>query len=72
MPDLMTVEEVAAYLRVNKKTVYGLLKSGKIPATRVGHQWRFDKSSIESWVQKSTAKAKFLAIIGDDIEKMTK
>ncbi len=72
MLDLMTVEEVAAYLRVNKKTIYRLLMSGKIPAARVGHQWRFDKSSIESWVQKSTAKAKILAIIDEEIVKITK
>lgn len=70
MPELMTVEEVAAYLRVNEKTVYRLLKSGKIPATRVGHQWRFDKSSIESWLQRSTAKAKILVIDDEEIVRL--
>lgn len=70
MPELMTVEEIAAYLRVNEKTIYRLLKSGKIPATRVGHQWRFDKSSIDSWLQRSTAKVKILVIDDEEIVRL--
>ncbi len=66
----MTVEEVAAYLRVNEKTVYRLLKSGKIPATRVGHQWRFDKSSIDSWLKKNSVKAKILVIDDEPIIRL--
>ncbi len=70
MPELMTVEEIAAYLRVNEKTIYRLLKSGKIPATRVGHQWRFDKSSIDSWLQKNSVKAKILVIDDEPIIRL--
>ncbi len=42
MTKLMIVEELARYLRVTKKTIYRLLKEGKIPATKIGQQWRFD------------------------------
>ncbi len=37
----LTTEEVLAYLKVNLRTVYRLIKAGKIPAVRVGRQWRF-------------------------------
>jgi len=43
--DLMTLEEVANYLRVNEKTIYRMLDKRGIPALKVGHQWRFDKAS---------------------------
>lgn len=52
MTDLMTLEEVANYLRVTKKTIYRLLERRGIPATKVGHLWRFEKASIDVWLQK--------------------
>ena len=47
----LTTEEVLEYLQVNLRTVYRLIKGGKIPAVRVGRQWRFRKSDIDSWLQ---------------------
>ena len=47
----LTSEDLAAYLRLNVKTVYRLTKAGKIPAVRVGHRWRFRKSQIDAWLQ---------------------
>ena len=67
MAELMTVEEVADYLRVTEKTIYRLLRRGEIPATKVGHQWRFGRSSIESWLQKSSVKAKILVIDDEEV-----
>ena len=46
----MTAEEVLAYLQVNLRTVYRLIKAGKIPAVRVGRQWRFRKRDIDAWL----------------------
>jgi excisionase family DNA binding protein len=46
----LTTEEVLAYLQVNLRTVYRLIKAGKIPAVRVGRQWRFRKSDIDAWL----------------------
>ena len=46
----LTTEEVLEYLQVNLRTVYRLIKAGKIPAVRVGRQWRFRKSDIDSWL----------------------
>src|SRR6267378_172302 len=42
----LTTEEVLEYLQVNLRTVYRLIKAGKIPAVRVGRQWRFPKAAI--------------------------
>src|SRR5207244_2632147 len=46
----LTTEEVLAYLQVNLRTVYRLIKAGKIPAVRVGRQWRFRKRDIDAWL----------------------
>ena len=47
---LLTIEEVASYLRVKKRTVYDWLKKGKIPAVKAVGQWRFKKDKIDSWL----------------------
>jgi excisionase family DNA binding protein len=46
----LTTEQVLGYLRVNLRTVYRLIKAGKIPAVRVGRQWRFRKRDIDAWL----------------------
>lgn len=45
----MTVDEVAEMLRINKSTVYRMAKEGRIPATRVGRQWRFRQKALEGF-----------------------
>ena len=69
MPALMTVQEVADYLRVPKKTIYRLLKRRRIASTKVGHQWRFDKASIDEWLHQNsvTARANILVIDDEDV-----
>ena len=51
----LTTEEVLEYLQVNLRTVYRLIKAGKIPAVRVGRQWRFRKADIDLWLGRATA-----------------
>jgi len=68
MTKLMTLSEVADYLRVTKKTVYRLLTRGKIPATKVGKQWRFAKDTIDGWLQQNSVKAKANILVVDDEE----
>ncbi len=48
--EFMTVEDVADMLRINKSTVYRMAKAGRIPATRVGRQWRFRLSALEDFL----------------------
>jgi len=54
----LTTEEVLDYLQVNLRTVYRLIKAGKIPAVRVGRQWRFRKHDIDAWLAGGRASAK--------------
>lgn len=49
---LMTLEEVADYLRLSIHTIYKMLQKGKIPAYKVGKQWRFKKEDIDRWVKR--------------------
>ena len=46
----LTLWEIADLLRVNKITVYRMVKKGTIPALKVGRQWRFDKNLIQRWL----------------------
>ena len=67
MAELITLEEVADYLRVTKKTIYRLLEKGQIPSTRVGHQYRFERGAIDAWLrQNSTGVAARILVIDDD------
>jgi excisionase family DNA binding protein len=68
MPDYLTLQEVADYLRVNTKTIYRLLETGRIPATKVGHQWRFSKSAIDEWLNKKSVGTKTSILVIDDEE----
>jgi two-component system response regulator (stage 0 sporulation protein F) len=68
MAELMTLEEVADYLRVTEKTIYRLLEKGSIPATKIGHQWRFDKASIDEWIQRNSVGVKVNILVVDDEE----
>jgi PTS system nitrogen regulatory IIA component len=53
--DIMTVEEVADYLRVSERTVYEWAQKGEIPAGKLGTTWRFKRSEIERWVDRRLA-----------------
>ena len=53
----LTTEEVLEYLQVNLRTVYRLIKAGKIPAVRVGRQWRFRRTDIDAWLTTQQASA---------------
>jgi excisionase family DNA binding protein len=49
----LNTREVAAYLKINEKQVYRLIRSGSIPCTRVTGKWLFPQSLVEEWVQRS-------------------
>jgi excisionase family DNA binding protein len=50
MAVIMTLEEVAIFLRVHHSTVYRLLRKHHIPAFKLGSDWRFNQESIEKWI----------------------
>ncbi|MGH7811300.1 MAG: helix-turn-helix domain-containing protein [Candidatus Binatia bacterium] len=51
---LLTLEQVAEYLNVDKFTVYRLLNDKELPAFKVGNQWRFKRKLLENWLIKNS------------------
>lgn len=52
-PTIMTLEEVARFLRLNKSTIYRMAREGTLPAWKLGNVWRFKKEAIEDWIVSS-------------------
>ena len=58
-PDVMKIDELAAYLQIAKSTLYKLTQEGKVPGQKVGKHWRFHKDAIDDWLkQRSTVRLK--------------
>ena len=55
--DILTIAEVARLLKVADKTVYSLSQKGKLPGFKVGGQWRFSRTTIDSWIAAKTKGA---------------
>ncbi len=47
---VMTIEDLAAYLKLSKSTLYILCQEGKVPGQKVGRHWRFHKTVIDRWL----------------------
>src|SRR5207302_4209926 len=60
----LTTEEVLEYLQVNLRTVYRLIKAGKIPAVRVGRQWRVRKRDIDAWLDSQRPRGSGARVAG--------
>jgi len=54
---LMDVEELAAYLKLKKQTIYNWLHKNKITGIKVGRVWRFDKRDIDRWLTEQRKKS---------------
>ncbi len=48
--DVMTIDDLAAYLKLSKSTLYKLCQEGKVPGAKIGRHWRFHRSTIEAWM----------------------
>ena len=51
--DVMTMDELAGYLKISKSTAYKLVREGKIPCQKVGRHWRFRKETINRWLDEN-------------------
>ena len=49
---IMTVKDVAVYLKLNERTVYRMATAAKIPAFKIGTSWRFKKEELDAWIEK--------------------
>jgi excisionase family DNA binding protein len=54
--EILTLDEVAAYLKAGKRTVYRLAQQGDIPAFKLGGTWRFRRTELDRWIAASIKK----------------
>ena len=52
--EILTLDEVAAYLKAGKRTIYRLAASGEIPAFKLGGTWRFSRADIDNWIKQQS------------------
>lgn len=57
--DVLTIDDLAEYLKLSKSTLYKLAQEGKIPGQKVGRHWRFHKAVIDRWLgdQEQTSES---------------
>jgi len=56
--EVMTIKEVALYLRLSEAKVYEMARNGSLPAFRVGKSWRFQRASLMAWIRRGTGELK--------------
>src|SRR3954453_8002824 len=61
MPDLLTTEETAAYLRLSERKLYELVANGAVPCTKVTGKWLFPKAALARWLAAGLAGPSMLA-----------
>lgn len=54
--DILTVREVAQFLKINEKTAYKLVVAGELPGFKVGGSWRFKRADLEKWITTEVSK----------------
>jgi len=51
--DVLTIDELSAYLKIPKSTLYKLVREGKVPCQKIGRHWRFRKEAIDRWLEET-------------------
>jgi len=54
--EILTIKEVAEYLKLAEKTAYRLVAEGKLPGFKVGGSWRFNKAEINRWIEQQSKR----------------
>lgn len=54
--EILTIDEVASYLKLAKKTAYRLASEGKLPGFKVGGSWRFKREDVQHWIEQAKRK----------------
>ncbi|KKN81810.1 hypothetical protein LCGC14_0315760 [marine sediment metagenome] len=47
---IMTLDDLATYIKLSKSSLYKLCQAGKVPGTKIGRHWRFHKDAIDAWI----------------------
>jgi len=53
-PEILTAKQLSEYLQMDEHTIYRLAKKGKIPAMKIGAEWRFKKNLIDKWIEEES------------------
>lgn len=53
-PNIMTIKQVAEYLKISPRSVYKLVKNGVIPSFKIMNMWRFEQSKIDRWIEEKS------------------
>ena len=69
--EMMNIEEVAQYLKMSERAIYDWVKTGKIPAFKLGNTWRFKKSEIDGWMESNRTGPTPTKFPVSDIQSMT-
>ena len=54
--EVLTIDELALYLKLSKSSLYKLAQKGKVPGQKVGKHWRFHKDAVDAWLKNQTPK----------------
>jgi excisionase family DNA binding protein len=54
--EILTIEEITEYLKLNEKTAYRLASEGRLPGFKVGGSWRFKRVDLEKWIEEQKYK----------------
>ena len=54
--DIMTMDELAEYLKISKSTLYKLATENKLPGQKIGKRWRFHKDAVDEWIKKQPTR----------------
>ena len=61
----MTVSELSQYLKLDRMTIYKMLREGRVPASRIGHQWRFFREDVDSWIRSNSTGHSTSALVAE-------
>ena len=51
--DVLTIDELSAYLKIPKSSLYKLVRGGKVPGQKIGRHWRFHREAIDQWLKEA-------------------
>ncbi|HNO80226.1 MAG TPA: helix-turn-helix domain-containing protein [Phycisphaerae bacterium] len=58
LDNVMTIDELASYLKLSKSTLYKIAVQGKLPGRKVGRHWRFHKDTIDRWLDRQGSETR--------------
>ncbi|MDD4836440.1 MAG: DNA-binding protein [Synergistales bacterium] len=67
MSEIMTIEELATYLKISKSSMYKLCQEGRIPGNKVGRHWRFQREVIDRWMSDNSVRSNLGSISMKDL-----